>query len=571
MCKPTVILLLAGCLGAATEPADNPYIYGVWWRGGPDAAAVKQQAPFVKGVFVALPWSQVEPADGRYDWKFFDETFARYAHAGLYIQFMVWVGPDSPRWIYNAGVPEVHTTPDRNTHGDLRAWTYPFYLDAKYKTYYHRMIRAVAAHVDALPADVRARVVCIQTAEGTTGDEGGYKGDPLDAAYNLPREQWEAFKHDTWKLFDGLYRLKRPAIHLLINSGNGGQHNEWLNRNLPDAWRKAGNPGHGYQLNDERMMMELFDPLINHPGSGRFLRVRSEMDETFKGWFQEAPVWNMYWLNLWGLHFGLDIFQHETAVFENRAFDEGFRFYAKYGGRKDAAFSPGAWCALRDGLDAANLDRFPAAKFGTGSFRGSPKVQEQGLDRTLNIARAFAPYGAEQGDPDKGMRLFGQNRAATRMNDVGWNIEAGNYQRYLRQWDPNGTSQGYWRQGPKEQAYGRFARGFDAKNGKNMMYFDVDDGFFGGQPLAGGHPATLRVIYLDRGTGSFALKYDAISDPAKTALIVKKTNSGRWKESTVQVADGNFANRCPHSTDLMLVNTSGEDTLFHLIELTREK
>ena len=38
---------------------------------------------------------------------------------------------------------------------------------------------------------------------------------------------------------------------------------------------------------------------------------------------------------------------------------------------------------------------------------------------------------------------------------------------------------------------------------------------------------------------------------------------------TVEIKDGHFGNRCPNHTDLMLVNTGNEDTLFHLIELTR--
>jgi hypothetical protein len=565
MVSRLVLLLLL--LAAGMAGTDNPGIFGVWWRGGPDPAAIKAQAPFVKGVFVALRWRDLEPEDGRYNWPMFDQVFAKYARSGLYIQYMVWVGPDSPRWIYAAGVPEVRTTPTRNPHGELRNWTYPFYLDARYKKFYQRMLRAVAAHVDSLPTDVRNRVVCIQTAEGTTGDEGGYKGDPLDAKYVLSRDQWNAFKFETWKLFNDLYRSKNPPIHILINSGNGGQYNDWLNTNMPNAWRKAGNPGHGYELNDEKNMMAFFDPLINHPESGRQVRVRSEMDEMFKGWFQEAPVWNMYWLNLWGLHFGLDIFQHETAAFENRAFDKGFRFYAKYAGRKDPANSPGAWCALHDGLDAADFERFPAAEYGSGSLHGTAGEQAQGLERTLKIAQAFSAYGAAQGDPDKGMKVVMQNRDAQRMNDVGWNIESGNYERYLHQWNANGTSRGYWRQGPKDQPYGRFARGFDSKSARNTMYFTLDDRFFS---KSSSKAVWLRIIYLDRGPGAFDVKYDEASNPEKTAARVKKTDSGRWKEAVVRIADGKFGHRCPHGTDVMLVNASGENTLFHLVEITRE-
>ncbi len=290
----------------------------------------------------------------------------------------------------------------------------------------------------------------------------------------------------------------------------------------------------------------------------------------FKGWFQEAPVWNMYWLNLWGLHFGLDIFQHGTEAFTEPAHRTGFLFYSRYGGEKDSATSPGAWCALRDGLDAGDAKRFPASQFGPGKWRGGgDRDRADGLKRTVNIARAFARYGAVQGDPDKGMALVMQNRSAARMNDVGWNIETGNYQRYLTQYDPNGTSQGYWRVGPKNQPYGRFARGFDVSTGKNAMHFDVADRFFGGKPLDAAYPVEVRIVYFDSGNGSWALDYDARGNPAKRALAVTNTNSGRWKEATVTLRDAYLGNRCPHATDLMLVNTSQENTLFHLIEVVR--
>jgi hypothetical protein len=157
------------------------------------------------------------------------------------------------------------------------------------------------------------------------------------------------------------------------------------------------------------------------------------------------------------------------------------------------------------------------------------------------------------------------------MNDVGWNIESGNYRRYLEQYDPDGTSRGYWRVGPKDQPYGRFARGFDAASGRNAMYFHLADRFFGGKSLNGGYPVKVRVVYFDSGHGTWALRYDAVNNPEKTALDVKNTDTGRWKEATVTLSDAFLGNRCKNKTDLMLVNTSKENTLFHMIELTRIK
>jgi hypothetical protein len=165
------------------------------------------------------------------------------------------------------------------------------------------------------------------------------------------------------------------------------------------------------------------------------------------------------------------------------------------------------------------------------------------------------------------MAVVMQNRSAKRMNDVGWNIDAGNYQRYLTQYDPNGTSQGYWRVGPKDQPYGRFARGFDTASGRNAMYFDIAGRFFGGKPAP---PLRLRVVYFDSGHGAWEIRYDARGNPAKTALAVRNTNTGRWKEAAVTVTDAHMGNRGEHGADLMLVNTSKENTLFHIIEVVRQ-
>ncbi len=38
---------------------------------------------------------------------------------------------------------------------------------------------------------------------------------------------------------------------------------------------------------------------------------------------------------------------------------------------------------------------------------------------------------------------------------------------------PNKTSVGWWRVGSGKSIYGRFARGFENKSGKNTMYFDI--------------------------------------------------------------------------------------------------
>jgi len=85
------------------------------------------------------------------------------------------------------------------------------------------------------------------------------------------------------------------------------------------------------------------------------------------------------------------------------------------------------------------------------------------------------------------------------------------------------------------------------------MRFELDGRFFAQAPS----PVAVRVVWLDQGAGSWVLQCEG-----KTALSMKSTGSGRWKETTVELKDARF-------TNLALRNTSDQDTLFHMIEVIR--
>jgi hypothetical protein len=248
-----------------------------------------------------------------------------------------------------------------------------------------------------------------------------------------------------------------------------------------------------------------------------------------------------------------------------------FNWFNTYAGTHAPAESPGAWIALRDGLDSADGKRFPEAAYGKREDPSHPKGKwpnGTNEERYLNIAKAFAAYGARQGDNDHMPAGACASQHFRKMNDVAYQCLPGNYRMYLRQHDPVGTSQGWWRVGPKSQRFGRFARGFNHAKGWDTMWFDLDDGFFTSRP-ARGHTINVRVVYFDQGTGKWQLKYDAVDDAQKTAFTVTKTDSGEWREKTVTLKDAYLGNRCPNKTDLMLVSADGKDDIFHMIEAVR--
>ena len=96
------------------------------------------------------------------------------------------------------------------------------------------------------------------------------------------------------------------------------------------------------------------------------------------------------------------------------------------------------------------------------------------------------------------------------------------------------------------------------------MYFDINDNLL----HSVGQPVRLSVDYLDRGTGQFAMYYEAMSG-TKIAFTVTKNSSNTWKTASVTVTDWAFRNSGPNGADLTLVNVDSDDDIFHKLEVTK--
>jgi hypothetical protein len=571
----------------ATEPestaaAEKPDYSGIWGIG--DQKVSKEGRPWYKGQIVTVGWDEIELADNHFDWSALDDEINRVAANGLYIMVLVYTGRQSPEWIYAAGVPRVET----NFKGGS---SYPYYLSdtngdgdgddvGEFRYYFKRMIASTAQHLNQLNNTSSLpsyhKIIAVQGPIGASGDPhpyqtagaSGNQAEDRNASfgegtqYAISDSAWQTYEKEMFQYYYDQYKATRPNIQILLNIADDKSLYDWGLAQLPGVWLKYNRVGDRYQNNREFNDPQassgswMWEP-VREFRNGVANRSRSEMDLTDQGWFTEAPVWNMYWTNLWDLHTGMDIHNILASDLQNPAYDEGFAFYSTYAGYKDPRDSIGVWIALRDGLDMADVTRFPESVYG-------PEKRGKNRQRYLKIVDRFASYGAQQNDVNALNKTSWQA-----LNDIGWRIYPGNYQMWLYQNDPNGTSQGLWRVGPRDQPYGRFARRFDHASGKDRMAFDIDDRFFFDQPLKGAYPVTIRVIYFDQGSGQWAISYDAIDNPDKIAVTVTKTNSGRWKEQTVTISDGYFGNRGPNHTDLALVNLDSEDDTFHMIELTR--
>ncbi|MFZ2489808.1 MAG: hypothetical protein WAZ19_17005 [Anaerolineae bacterium] len=147
---------------------------------------------------------------------------------------------------------------------------------------------------------------------------------------------------------------------------------------------------------------------------------------------------------------------------------------------------------------------------------------------------------------------------ALRESQSVWYPQRGNFDFWLRQNDTasGGRTVPVW--GDSNKPWGRYARRTDAATGNPDMAFAVEDAYlFNNSAL----PVTIRVMYLDAGNDSWELQYDAVSDNAKSAGIVTKTNSNQWREAVFTLTDAQFSNQLGGYDFRIRSRADGDETM----------
>ncbi len=566
----TVLAVLAGLLStflAAGESKTSVFPEDCWgvysWGGWNISRVNKQTHPLIKGAPMIFRWSEIEPEPGVF--RFEEEIGKQLEEAeenGFYTFLMIWVAPRAPEWLYENGVPEVEMTPTIGPLGQPRDWTFQHYLDEDYIRFYHRLMTRFGEYVKSLPKGQRDRILYIQSAEGSTGDGGGYKGDPIDPQYNISHDQWGVFRIAAWDVLKAALTDAdgKMVVPLLVNydSNREDQYN-WVLKNLDVVGLKNGMFSHGYHISDTKQRVSNWREFVaDVKAAGKEFFSRGEQDAEYKtyGWSTQNIAQGLYWSAIFATYCGLDMWNVPWEASAGYKHADALNFFNKYAGHHEAATSPAAFCALRKGLDAADTNAYPESKYG--------EANKKNIERYLKIAEAFSAYGAIQGDPPKAIGGGMTNRKRQDYNDVGWGIHDGNYYRFLSQIDPEGTSLGWWHKGPEESIYSRFSRSTDIKSGKSTLYFDLDDAFLGKN-----QSVEIRLVWLDEGKGEWKFKYNAPGNSGKTAVAIKNTNSGKWKEKTIVLNDFSPGNKGPMHADLFVECDNKGDLVLHLLELTK--
>lgn len=532
------------------------YSWPAWWLSRIDA----NDCPHLKGVPLILKWANLEPAKD--DYRFVEEIGQKLQDAaseGFHVFIKVWVSLDdiTPEWLFEQGVPRVLTDAVTDPLGNPVNRHFPYYFDPLYQEQFFDLHREIATYLNSLPQNLRDRIVFIQSAEGSTGDEGPYKGDPLNSQYDIGDTKWDNYRLQVWQFL----KEQHPGIPILVNgNSNTPAINNWIVNNLPAFATKQGMFSHGFHVSENIQRLEAYNSKKQSAyAAGKEVLSRGEMDAemTTYEWSTRNIPQSLYWSALMASHCMLDVWNVIYGQLKVEANWPALEFFNKYAGFHHANRSPRVFCALRDGLNAADFDRFPAAVYG-----GTPGDKRY-IQRYLNIQEAYAGYGAVQEDPEAATKGSFANRHRHGRNDVGWNIFPGNYSRFLTQLNPGSGDVGHWT--VDESIYGRFARGFENASGKGQMVFRLDPDFY--TDPASPHDVRLTVTWLNQGTGSWSLSY-ANAEGSETHINVHNTGTGDWISQSFVLKRARFTGALSGG-DLILRHTSGEDTIFHMIELER--
>ncbi|NNJ70123.1 MAG: hypothetical protein HKP10_02410, partial [Kiritimatiellales bacterium] len=485
-----------------------------------------------------VSWAEVHTARSNYNWTAIDSLlqFADDQNQVFTVKIGTvgssGVGKSHPPWMFSAGVPSFIENPDIG-------FTYGYYLDPEFKIYYEEMVRAFAKHLrQDVASNLQDRIAFIRVDTGATGDEEPYEnGDNVPLQYKISAAEWLDYREWAFEVHRQAFQEgPGPVIPLLFVHVEPGQYDDewdWINNNVTGGMGvKYDGSTRGHHLSFSGDTPKAYKAIAEDSDAKLFSR--SEMDQSYSLPFWQLNVrLNYYWCALEQLNAGMSIWDVTENALEDMSaggYEESFTLFNLWAAELVPATARGGFCVFHKGLDSSDASMFPLADYGGGDFNKTNTNRYEAIcaSNAVNGAQMDSPYFAT-------LLQVAQRKRATAsevgFNDSGWGIHAGNYDRFITQINPETTSIGRWRvRGtltPSSHPYDRFARGFGSAS--SMMYFDVNDRLTPNP----GQRIELSVVYLDEGTGDFALKYDAVGDSQKTAFTVTKTNSNTWKTNSV--------------------------------------
>eukprot|EP01047_Picozoa_sp_COSAG01_P033154 COSAG01_NODE_2428_length_7717_cov_5.280126_1_plen_624_part_00 len=432
-----------------------------------------QHAGYLRSADMVISWDAIEETEGTLDWTALTTAVADARASGGVLTVLFWTGIWGPNWMYTANATSgraavpVIASKDGRPGCAQRQTCCPDYRDATYQSLLRSRHIKLANELRSLDA-LGNVVIGFQPCIGSTGDdtpihlEDGWKilnssamericGDPKCKGHH-PDSWWHTFTRSfahslaTDKALFGSETTAGDFALLLNAQGESFGGLAQAAEKFPGSFLKFGQAGHEYQSNFERYraaqhtpyVYSLQTPLSSASSTAftagaalRPIRSRAELSAetcwTSQGkYFDPAkcPVKpNVLAMSRWVAAVHLDYWniQPGSIASVDASFEPIWRFLNRYSGLRfpQQREARGCWIAFRDGLDATDLDRFPASTFGPLDGNASRiSKHQQNIDRAEAICATHAAQGCTI---DSNTTLVGgpmSQRRQDGMNDV---------------------------------------------------------------------------------------------------------------------------------------------------------
>ena len=135
------VLLFCTHIAQAQKIAVPISSYGVWDRGGGVDDYSDPKADFVMGIEVSATWAEVQSMGAsKFDFSMFQKVLDKAAKHHKIVKISINVGPNSPLWLYDNGVPLVKVKSHKPEKHDKKFGNYPYYLNENHKKYYFMVL-----------------------------------------------------------------------------------------------------------------------------------------------------------------------------------------------------------------------------------------------------------------------------------------------------------------------------------------------------------------------------------------------------------------------------------------------
>ncbi|MBM3883441.1 MAG: hypothetical protein FJ387_27665 [Verrucomicrobia bacterium] len=537
---------------APHQPAEDDWWLPDWVKPVPNSGIYgAQNAPqgFVDVEHVVLPWGEIEPREGVYDWSLL--TVALSKGRPVWVRFFASDVSHCPEWLarkypdlkrhryrwpdggYDDITGYIHGQTTVRSAGDFyEVW------DPRFEAEFRRFLDAFAQA--GFGRDPRIRFAYFPHA--FRWNEYSLKWVPEMAKAGFTPEQYVAwFKRtlaDYVAAFDG-------DAGRIVYTGTGNR--EWIEWTGDDASFKR------------------WDRAINLPDGGNVLSqaclnlgagVRDGFTEAFNR-FSWRPDWGLDLVTEGGYRYSVINESHPLISADRRFFgteNEDFDYL---------------WPNVKHyhwlKLSTLNMLRLRMNWLFLGDYRVAPDLLQY-MRRTMGRKVHESP------DAWVALRQYRDPYLVDDQRGDGTeNIR--NFERWLYQRDlaPDGRTVAVERIEPPEKFRQLNGGSWEAlrtdhRNGSDRIYFNVDDRFLKG----GRNRVLVKVTYLDNHRGPWQLEYDAGEKaPHKPAKPVVGIGDGKWRTVTVELEDAAFENRQHGWADFRLRNDGHSDLTVRFVRLIK--